>query len=161
MNSLSCNSQGNSRPPPCGTAGGQLSDPDSGCFSSSGNETWFDQRGLMTMDSSPLSSSGSSMMSQMRVSSGAGDMGHCAQGPQVNGALLNPNQPQVNGALLNPYQQTQMSQQMMSQQLQQPSHNMVAGSTTNTNNARLLAHTLENRKRVLQTLIREKADTLV
>jgi len=162
MNSLSCNSQG-SRPPPCGTAGGQLSDPDSGCFSSSGNETWFDQRGLMTMDSSPLSSSGSSMMSQMRVSSGAGDMGHCAQGPQVNGALLNPNQPQVNGALLNPYQQTQMSQQMMSQQQQhaQPSHNMVAGSTTNTNNARLLAHTLENRKRVLQTLIREKADTLV
>ena len=151
MNSLSCNSQG-SRPPPCGTAGGQLSDPDSGCFSSSGNETWFDQRGLMTMDSSPLSSSGSSMMSQMRVSSGAGDMGHCAQGPQVNGALLNP------------YQQTQMSQQMMSQQQhqhQQPSHNMVVGSTTNTNNARLLAHTLENRKRVLQTLIREKADTLV
>ena len=29
------------------------------------------------------------------------------------------------------------------------------------NNTRLLAHTLENRKRVLQTLIREKADTLV
>ena len=83
------------------------------------------------------------------------------QGPQLNGALLNPNQPQVNGALLNPYQQTQMSQQMMSQQQhQQPTHNM-AGSTSNTNNARLLAHTLENRKRVLQTLIREKADTLV
>ena len=53
-------------------------------------------------------------------------------------------------------QQPQMSQ-IMSQQPQQPP-NM---ATVTTNNTRLLAHTLENRKRVLQTLIREKADTLV
>lgn len=96
--------------------GGQLSDPDSGCFSSSGNEAWFDQgpagqlhpQLMSTMDSSsPLSSSGSSMMSHP------------------------------------------------------PTSNSAASSSMIPNNNRLLAHTLENRKRVLQTLIREKADTLV
>ena len=78
MNSLS-------RPPPCGTTGGQLSDPDSGCFSSSGNETWFDPHNGhgghqmlsgTTMDSSPLSSSGSSMMSHPQSSNNTRLLAH-------------------------------------------------------------------------------------
>ena len=82
---------------PSSASGGQLSDPDSGCFSSS-NETWLEpQQASMLIDtsSSPLSSSSS--------------MSHPQQIP----------------------------------------------------NNKLLAHTLENRKRVLHTLIREKTDTLV
>ena len=74
------------------------------------------------------------------VSSGAGEIVSSSHGQvQLNGAQLNPVQ-----------QQTQMSHQQM------PTPNMAVS-----NNTRLLAHTLENRKRVLQTLIREKADTLV
>ena len=56
---------------------------------------------------------------------------------------------------------SQMPQHGHPQQSQQiiQSHQQPPNATTN--NTRLLAHTLENRKRVLQTLIREKADTLV
>ena len=140
MNSLS-------RPPPCGTTGGQLSDPDSGCFSSSGNDTWFDQRGLLTMDSSPLSSSGSSMMSQMRDRAN-GDMSQQQQMSQIMS------------------QQTHQPQNMAPNMAPNMARNMAPNMAPNmatvaANNTRLLAHTLENRKRVLQTLIREKADTLV
>ena len=95
------------RPSPAST-GGQLSDPDSGFFSSS-NETWLgsDPQSatstamLIDSASSPLSSS-SSMLSH----------------PQNN------------------------------------SQNQIP-------NNKLLAHTLENRKRVLHSLMREKTDTLV
>ena len=100
------------RPSPAST-GGQLSDPDSGFFSSS-NETWLgsDPQSatstamLIDSASSPLSSS-SSMLSH----------------PQQNNSQNNTNQIIPNN--------------------------------------KLLAHTLENRKRVLHSLMREKTDTLV
>ena len=99
------------RPSPAST-GGQLSDPDSGFFSSS-NETW--------LGSDPQSATSTAMLidsASSPLSSSSSMLSHPQQNNSQNTNQIIPNN-------------------------------------------KLLAHTLENRKRVLHSLMREKTDTLV
>ena len=99
------------RPSPAST-GGQLSDPDSGFFSSS-NETW--------LGSDPQSATSTAMLIDS------------ASSPLSSSSSM----------------------------LSHPQQNNISQNNQIIPNNKLLAHTLENRKRVLHSLMREKTDTLV
>ena len=104
------------------SASGQLSDPDSGCFSSHSNEA---PGGWLEPHFGP----------SMTANGGIGGVG----GVPMPMLIDSSSSPLSSSSSMSHHQQPQ---------IQIP-------------NNKLLAHTLENRKRVLHTLIREKTDTLV
>ena len=101
------------------SASGQLSDPDSGCFSSHSNEA---PGGWLEPHFGPAS-----------VAANGGIMG----GVPIPMLIDSSSSPLSSSSSMSHHQPQQIP------------------------NNKLLAHTLENRKRVLHTLIREKTDTLV
>ncbi len=121
-------------------------DIDSGCFtaSSSGNEATWPSGGSGSGGSGPEggtwpSPSGVSISSPLSSTSSTSMPNH------------------------HPHQLNQNQQNNSSSYVNNQAAASTAASATSvtSNNTRLLAHTLENRKRVLQSLIREKSDTLV